>query len=197
MADERLGPWRPLSLDETVALFASYPSRWWIAGGLALELHIGRSWRPHEDSDVSVLRHDVPELSSLLAQWDVHIAASGELSPWDGKALSSNENQNNLWCRRHADGPWLLDVTISDGDDRCWIYRRDPAVRVAWDQAVLRTATGIPYLAPDLQLLFKSKGIRIKDDLDAREVIPELEDTRRQMLRDSLPDDHPWCLLVR
>jgi hypothetical protein len=29
--------------------------------------------------------------------------------------------------------------------------------------AVLRTADGIPYLAPELQLLYKSKGLRSKD----------------------------------
>jgi hypothetical protein len=195
MADDLLGAWRPLTLDQTVDLFVDYPFRWWITGGLALELHLGRSWRTHEDSDVSVLRHEAPELYSLLAGWDVQVAAAGELSPWDGKGLVTGENWNNLWCRRRVDDPWSLDVTISDGDDRFWIYRRNPKLRVEWDHAVLRTATGIPYLAPDLQLLFKSKEPRAKDHLDARHVIPELEGTRRQMLGDWLPDDHPWAAL--
>ena len=63
---------------------------------------------------------------------------------------------------------WVLDLTLGDGTDHDWIYRRDPSVQIQWDVAVLRTADGIPYLAPDLQLLFKSKGLRPKDDSPVR-----------------------------
>ena len=68
-------------------------------------------------------------------------------------------------------------------------------MRVRWDEAVLRSDGGIPYLAPELQLLFKSKDVRPKDDLDAREVIPELTEARRRRLRALLPVDHPWQAL--
>lgn len=43
--------------------------------------------------------------------------------------------------------------------------------------AVLRSAAGIPYLAPELQLLYKSKGLRPKDDVDAAEVILSMLDS--------------------
>ena len=41
--------------------------------------------------------------------------------------------------------------------------------------AVLLSEQGIPYLAPEIQLLFKSKNNRTKDDGDATEVIPALD----------------------
>ena len=50
---------------------------------------------------------------------------------------------------------------------------------------------GFPYLAPELQLLFKSKDNRTKDDRDATEVIPALNDEQRRRLRALLPGDHP------
>ena len=77
-----------------------------------------------------------------------------------------------MWCRKAPDQPWCLDITISEGDQKCWIYRRDPTLRVPLENAVLRSERGIPYLAPELQLLFKSKNNRTHDDRDATEVIP-------------------------
>jgi hypothetical protein len=185
-----LGDWEPLRLEAVIELFSASHFRWWIGGGLALELYVGRSWRSHEDSDVGVLRRDLDSVHELLASWDLHVAAAGRLSPWRGEPLDSTDNQNNVWCRRAPDRPWALDVTIGEGSDDAWIYRRDRSVKVPWDLALLHTADGIPYLAPELQLLFKSKEPRPKDDVDATAVIPEL-DTRQRMSR-LLKPDHPW-----
>lgn len=196
MADDELGPWKPLELGEVIRLFDRWPGRWWISGGVALELHLGRSWRVHDDSDVSVLRDDAADLSMALAGWNIQVAAAGALTPWDGSALAIEANQNNVWCREAPDQPWCLDVTISEGDRECWIYRRDPTVRVPWGDAVLLNEQGIPYLAPELQLLFKSKNNRTKDDRDASVVIPDLATERQRRLRELLPDDHPWLLLL-
>lgn len=195
MAADELGPWKPLELDEVIQLFDKWPTRWWISGGVALELHLGRSWRTHDDSDVSIMRDDAAALSMTLAGWDIWVAAAGTLTLWDGSELVAEANQNNVWCRKAPDQPWCLDVTISEGDRECWIYRRDPTLRVPWEEAVLRNEQGIPYLAPELQLLFKSKDIRPKDDRDASVVIPELAAGQQRRLRDLLPDDHAWQLL--
>lgn len=195
MGSAELGPWQPLGPDEVLRLLTRFPARWWISGGHALELHVGRSWRTHEDTDVSVLRHDSAALREALGDWDIHVASAGTLSPWTGSTALAEGNQNNLWCRRSPDRPWCLDVTIGDGNEDVWIYRRDPALRVRWDDAVLRSEEGIPYLAPELQLLFKSKHVRPKDDLDAAEMIPELSEARRLRLGQLLPDDHRWQVL--
>jgi hypothetical protein len=64
----------------------------------------------------------------------------------------------------------------------------------SWDQAVLRSTEGIPNLAPEYQLLFKSKNVRPKDKLDAEEVISELDPDRQMRLRQGLPENHPWRL---
>jgi len=131
MADDVLGSWDPLNINEVVRLFDEWPARWWITGGVALELHLGRSWRNHDDSDVSILRGDARKLPALLAGWDIQIAAAGTLAPWVTPVLV-REGQNNVWCRRATDQPWCLDVTISDGDAATWIYRRDPSLRAPW-----------------------------------------------------------------
>ena len=85
---------------------------------------------------------------------------------------------------------------MSEGDGQEWIFRRDPSLRIDWHDAVLRSDDDIPYLAPELQLLFKSRDARPKDDVDAHEVIPDLDDRRRQSLRQWLPQDHHWQRLL-
>jgi hypothetical protein len=145
---------------------------WWISGAYALELYLNRSWRSHDDLDVGVLRQHIPALARVLRGWDTEVAASGVLSEWDGSVPLVQEGQNNLWCRRGTEQPWCLDVTVGDGDQQCWVFQRDPTVRVPWKEAVLRTERGVPYLAPELQLLHKSNDFRPKDDHDAAEVVP-------------------------
>jgi hypothetical protein len=191
-----LGPWDPLDLDATVEVLRAAPFRWWVAGGRALELHLGRSWRDHDDTDVGLCRRDVPALRPLLAGWDVHVAAAGRLTPWSGEPLDERRHQNNLWARPRSGDPWALDITVGAGDDHAWVYRRDDRLRVPWEAAVLRTAAGVPYLSPELQLLFKSRSVRDKDRIDAREVVPELDDSRRRRLARHLPADHEWQTLL-
>ncbi len=187
-----LGRWEPLSLTAAVEMFSGAPLRWWMSGGHALELHLGQSWRGHDDIDVSVIRRDVPALRSILDGWDVRVAAAGRLMAWSGDVLEVGLHQNNLWCRSTTDGPWQLDVTVGEGDDERWIYRRDARIWLPWSEAVLRTATGVPYLAPELQLLFKAKNPRPKDDVDAQVVIPMLDKAQRDRLRWMLPSSHSW-----
>ena len=69
-------------------------------------------------------------------------------------------------------------------------------MRVPWADAVLRSTDGVPYLAPELQLLFKSREPRPKDDLDPREVLPELDRARCTWLASRLPPGHPWHALL-
>jgi hypothetical protein len=192
MAASDLGPWEPLGIEAVAEIFGPAPFRWWISGGRALDLHLGRTWRPHEDTDVGVVRRDLGSVHELLTGWDLHVAAAGRLTPWAGEPLEVPRHQNNVWCRRTPEGPWVLDLTVGEGSDEAWVYRRDPSIQLPWHAAVLRTSDGIPYLAPELQLLYKSKGLRPKDDVDAAEVIPALDARRRALLARLLEPDHPW-----
>lgn len=184
-----------MTVEDAVATFAGAPLRWWIAGGHALEMHAGRSWRDHDDIDVGVCRVEAGQLRTVLAGWDVHVAAAGELRPWHGESLDADRHENNLWCRQDPDGPWVLDVTVGEGDAGRWVYRRDPSIELPWEHVVLRDGQGVPYLAPEVQLLYKAKGMRPKDD-DARAVVPLLGAAGRARLRGWLDADHPWQELI-
>ena len=80
-----------------------------------------------------------------------------------------------------------------------WCYRREPSIIQAVERIGLTTDDGIPYLAPELVLLFKSKNTgqheRPKDQQDFERTLPHLQPVRRAWLRWALlatQPEHPW-----
>jgi len=53
------------------------------------------------------------------------------------------------------------------------------------------TQDGIPYLAPEIQLFYKAKGLRPKDEEDFVRTLPALDGKRREWLAQSLALVHP------
>ena len=198
VADDRFGRWAPLTIAEARREFDDCPARWWFSGGVALEMFAGRSWRAHDDVDIGVCRRDAVTVLDHLRRrgWEVVVAAAGSLTAWDGGALSESSHQNNVWSRR-PDGAWAFDVTIGAGDDGAWSYRRDRAITRPWAEAV-HERDGIRFLAPELQLLFKSKDVRPKDTVDAEQVVPLLAGGGLALLAGQLRgQQHPWRSLVQ
>jgi hypothetical protein len=92
----------------------------------------------------------------------------------------------------------FIDLLLTDMDD-VWQYRREPLVIRSKEKMSLRSESDIPYLAPELVLLFKSKNTssheRAKDQDDFERALPHLEPERRAWLRWALiatAPDYPW-----
>jgi aminoglycoside-2''-adenylyltransferase len=73
-AKHLLGRWQPWNLDKAATFFAALHVPWWIAGGWAIDLFLGRQTREHEDLDVLMLRRDQQAVRTLLGTWDVQAA---------------------------------------------------------------------------------------------------------------------------
>jgi hypothetical protein len=194
---EEYGPWQSLSVLRLRDMFNGAPFRWWLSGGLALEQFAGVSWREHDDIDIGICRLDAPQVHRWLVEKNQHlwIAAGGDLAPWSGRALNEEACEDNVWMKSSPDGPWVLDIQVGDGDDASWTYRREKSVQREWSTVVLM-ADQLPYLSPEIQLLFKSKGLRPKDYVDARRVIALFDGEQRAWLRAHLPSDHEWIKLL-
>ena len=52
-------------------------------------------------------------------------------------------------------------------------------------------ALGIPYIRPEIALLFMAKGVRAKDEADFTAALPLLGDEQRRWLVDALVLVHP------
>jgi hypothetical protein len=56
---------------------------------------------------------------------------------------------------------------------------------------VRRTDAGLPYLAPEIQLLYKSRNPRPRDESDFRLIAPRLDGDARAWLNDALARTDP------
>jgi hypothetical protein len=183
--------WEPLQLDEAVGLMEGFHGPWWIVAGWAIELHVGRKLREHSDVDILVLRDDQAAIRSQLPGWDVQIAHGGQMEPWP-KGTQIELPRSGLWARGRLEGPWQLQFVLAESEGDTWWYRRDPAIRLPLEEIGLRSASGVPYLRPELVLLFKSTNPRERDEDDLEAILPSLDETARLRLAAWLPSEHPW-----
>ena len=183
--------WEPVGLEEAAALMDGFPVPWWVAAGWAIELHVGRQIREHSDVDILVLRDDQEAIRAQLPGWDVQIARGGRLEPWP-EGTRVELPRSGLWARSDPDGPWQLQFLLAEREGDTWWFRRDPRIRLPLGEIGLRSPGGIPYLRPEVTLLFKSKDPRERDETDLAAVLPLLEGAARNRLAEWLPPDHPW-----
>lgn len=196
IADDDLGPWDPLSPDAVAELLAPVGAPWWIGGGWALDLLAGGSFRAHGDVDLLMLRRDQQLFRSQLNAWDVHAAdPPGELRPWPvEEALPAHVH--DVFCRPNPSAAWAFQFMIDEtsGDD--WLFRRDHSIRRSVASLAGRASRpGMRVLSPEVQLLYKSKGMRHKDVADFEMILPQLNAGERDWLRRALTTvtpGHEW-----
>jgi hypothetical protein len=176
--------------------------RWWIAGGWAIDLWLGRQTRPHVDLDVAVLRSDQHQVQHHLQRrgWDLQVAlAPGVLAPWPpGQLLAPGTHA--VWCRSGPSSGWAFELLFNDDDADEWLFRRDHRIRRPLQQLGMTTPSGIPHLRPEVVLLYKAKQQRPSDQADLRVALPRLSLASREWLADAIDlvhPDHPWTGLVR
>ncbi|HVM07417.1 MAG TPA: hypothetical protein VM345_03055 [Acidimicrobiales bacterium] len=198
MGDE-YGPWVPLDPVEVRRIMRDFPHPWWIAGGWALDMFLGRKTREHEDIDVGLFQRDAVAVRSHLREWDVQWALGGSFRAWEPGYVPAPD-EDNVWVRPAPDAAWAFQLMLNPGDETTWVYHRVPSITRPFADVILRTGDGIPYLAPEVQLLYKSgssMGVRPKDQVDFDNVVPQLEDERRTWLRESMLPGHPWAERLR
>ncbi len=188
--------WQPLDIQETVNLMNGFEPLWMIAGGYALELFVGKPYREHGDMDIQVLRGSQLALQEYLQGWDLYFAKDRVLHHWpDGLWLESPIK--DIWGRKKGHKYWQLQIMLFEQQNEFWIYRRDKRVRKNLASIVKQTAEAIRYLAPEVQLLYKSKPpLRSKDQLDFEVCLPLLTGEEKcwlgQMLAMVYNGEHQW-----
>jgi hypothetical protein len=167
---------------------------WWIAGGWALDLHTGQPGRTHGDLDVGCFRDDLPSVRAALGQWLVYAAHDGRLTQL-APSESPGPQVHSLWCRPEGAGEWWLELMLDEREGSDWVFRRAPDVRLPIHDIVLRDANDMPYLRPEVQLLYKARNVRPRDEVDFLTVLPRLDEGARRWLRHALSRSepgHPW-----
>ena len=188
-----VAPWGPWSPWETARRFTGVDAPWGVAAGWALELYVGEAWREHEDLEVAVPASRFDELCAALGELELWVpVGGGRLRPL---ASVPGPASQQTWGLDPAARAWRIDVLREPSAGGTWICRRDETIRMPFTRLVERTADEIPFVRPEVVLLFKAKHAREKDEEDFDVVLPRLDRERRSWLRDALHrvhPGHPW-----
>jgi len=192
---EDWAPWHPAEVHRRLV---ESTVDWYVAGGWAVDLWLGRQTRDHEDIELAIDRTDFPAWRAQFAGFALYDAGRGRLrrlGPGDGP----DPRHHQVWLCDPAARAWRMDTFLEERPYGWWTCHWLPLVRHPMSLAVTRTAAGIPYLRPELVLLGKAKDRRPKDEADLRALLPTLDSDARDRLRAGLvtaDEAHPWLSLV-
>lgn len=184
-----LDAWDPLSPAEVGAALTALPIPWWIGGGWAVDLAVGRSTRPHRDLDVVVLRpHAAVMLAHLAEGWHPYTTGrptGSGLERWSvDHDVGTEVGSDSAWIA-HPDGTrWAFELAFMDIDQGRWILRGNPGVGGPVTEMGWATDDGILVIRPEIALLFKALRAesRPEDDQDLAVALPLLSHRQRSWL---------------
>ncbi|WP_067545482.1 hypothetical protein [Nocardia crassostreae] len=160
---------------------------WYVAAGWALDLFVGGLGRDHSDLEIGVPRARFTEIMAAFPGYEWDVIGDGHAWPFP----EQSHTHHQTWLREPAIGRYRLDVFREPHVGDRWVYRRDPAITLPHADLILRTSDGIPYLTPEVALLFKAKSRRPKDESDFRHVLPAMDRPQRSRLSVWLSRAHP------
>lgn len=189
------GAWDPLDPTTIAEFMAGFDRPWWIIGGWSIEVFTGIS-RVHEDMDISILSRDVEAFRHFLGdRWTPWNVDEGWLRPFDDR-FTEVRPDSQVWIRRDAASPWVLDVPFTPDTDGRWTSKRNPDHTEDLADVTWVAPDGLRYARPEVTLMFKAAQTREKDRRDAEATLPRLDAPARAWLRDAvgrINPDHPWA----
>jgi hypothetical protein len=177
------------------SLLRDLPCPWFVCGGWALDLFLGRVTRAHKDVDIAVARDDQFAVRAYLLGrgWKLEKAAGGVLTPWaDGERLEVPDHA--VWCRNEIHDPDFFEVLLNEVNGEHFRFRRDQSITLLRGRMSFKSASGLPVLAPEIVLLYKSNRPE-EYDADFRGTVQSLAEESRDWLKGALKKlfaRHPW-----
>lgn len=186
-----------IAVDDAPALrfvrdwFAAYQRPYWIVGGWAIDLFVGRISREHSDVDLLVLARDLDHLADVLEPRPVvQHPHTREMRTWrPGEVLTPGPDTLVV---PDLDSPAPIQILLAAADGEDWVYHRGSgSLRRPLPDVTLHSPNGLPFLTPELVLMFKANEQRPHDDADLDAALPSLGPDRRRWLADRLVRRHP------
>ena len=134
-----------------------------------------------EDEFLKLPTHEIHAYTRNTRTLAGHLHNSLGLTP-----LNQGHNTRNT----PAD-PDQLEILLNESSGKNWVFRRNPAITRALSLTAMKSDAGVPFLSPEVVLLYKAKKPAAFDVKDFDNVIAFLEKERRIWLRQALEVCHP------
>lgn len=178
---------------KAASLMRDFAASWFIAGGWAIDLFLGKQTRAHDDVEIAMFRRDQLALQKYLCNWNLKKVESGAFSAWRQNEFLElpvheihcfNENEERF-----------LEILLNESDGEQWIFRRNFAVTKPIRELFSTTDSGMNFLRPEVVLLYKSKNPRAKDERDFQKALKHLDSESKEWLKNALSicySEHRW-----
>jgi len=192
-----------------------------ICGGHAIDLFLGHKTRPHKDLDVVVFWEDRDKVIQYMLNdgWEIYEPCGMEHLHKINNIHNQKRAKSNIWCVRpnnphytfteqgvdmfavEFDNSEQTDLdyieflfNTRNGED--FLYARNHDVKMKL-KAVILKSKDIPYLAPEMVLLYKSTAdSEAAYQLDFENTLPKLSNEQLCWLKNALctmfPKGHRW-----
>ncbi|MGH3584359.1 nucleotidyltransferase domain-containing protein [Mycolicibacterium llatzerense] len=183
--------WQAWTPAEVAERLAGISTCWYVAAGWALDLFVGGLGREHDDLEIGFPRERFAEVVAAFPGFEWDVVGNGHAWPFPEEA----DDMHQTWLREPATGHYRLDVFREPHHGDQWVCRRDTSITLPYSELILRTDDGIPYVIPEVVLLFKAKAPRPKDQSDFLHALPMMDRARRTRLSEWLSrvhPGHPW-----
>ncbi|WP_282142382.1 nucleotidyltransferase domain-containing protein [Cytobacillus oceanisediminis] len=173
---------------DIASLMNNFTKPWFIAGGWAIDLFIGRETREHKDLEMAIFRKDQLYLKKYLHEWDFKKVIKGKFFSWENERLELPVHEIHAFNKLTG---YEIEFLLNETEDNDWRFRRDLRISLPFNSVRSNSRIGIPYLNPEIVLLYKTKNTRDKDHQDFISIKDHLNADKKQWLRNALEIHEP------
>jgi hypothetical protein len=120
---------------------AGFP--WFVAGGWAIDLFLGKRTHDHEDLEIAVAYSFFESLLLRFPEFDFWVPqGEHKLTPMNTETLAGESHQT--WAYDRSAQVWRFDVFREPHDGDTWICRRDASIRRPYPDVFEVSADGSP-----------------------------------------------------
>ncbi|MBV7339676.1 amino acid transporter [Chloroflexi bacterium TSY] len=188
--------WQPLNIHEGVAIFQNAPFAWYLAGGYAVEQFLGQPTRDfHGDLDIGFFRDEQLAAQAWLKDWNLYASdPPGTLRRWHPNEYLP-VGIHDIWAHQDGVDAWQFQMMVQEIDGDEWYSRRNSAIRGKRSD-LIQIYHGVPCIRIEVQLYYKARGQREKDETDFRTALPHLSTEAKSWLHEAIymqfSDGHDW-----
>jgi hypothetical protein len=179
----------PFEQCQSVAsLMSGFNKSWGIAGGWAIDLFIGKETREHKDIEIAIFRKDQLYFKNFHVEWEYKKVVKGEIRAWKNEFLELPVHEIHAL---NKDNENEVEILLNETKGDYWVFRRDTRISCPLNLVWSYSKTGVPYLNPEIVLLYKAKNTGEKDHQDFLAAKDFLDNEKRKWLQKALEIHEP------